>query len=86
METLKCELKFACKIFTKKKRAKPLPSESSSSTNSYPEQDKISIARSIFSKSASLLNVNTELENGLRSRHRSPSGTSRATSNHLRVN
>nr|WJJ63362.1 glutamate receptor ionotropic 4 [Pachyrhinus yasumatsui] len=88
METLKCEVKFACKIFTKKKRAKPLPSESSSSKSDIDNDnhDKLSIAKSLFSKSASLLNFNMDTESGLKHRHRSPSRTSRNTSNHLRVN
>ncbi|CAG9768245.1 unnamed protein product [Ceutorhynchus assimilis] len=85
METLKCEMKFACKIFTKQKRARPMPSESTSSARSEPDHDKLSIAKSIFSKSASLLNFQTEAANGMRNRQKSTSRNSRPSSNHLRV-
>ncbi|KAL1491678.1 hypothetical protein ABEB36_012238 [Hypothenemus hampei] len=60
METIKCELKFACKIFTKKKRAKPLPSEPSSSSRS--SNSPPSELKSMFSKSMSLMNFQKEQE------------------------
>ncbi|XP_030746456.1 glutamate receptor ionotropic, kainate 2-like [Sitophilus oryzae] len=68
MEALKCEAKFACKIFIKKKRAKPVPSESSSSNSE--DKDKITLARSLFAKSVSLLNIaNESNDNDLRNRN-----------------
>ncbi|XP_050306965.1 glutamate receptor ionotropic, kainate 2-like [Anthonomus grandis grandis] len=86
METLKCEIKFACNIFQKKKRAKPVPSESSSSKSSLSDQhEKISIARSIFSKSASLLNLSTHDEHRPDASQVRQRSRSKVSNNHLRV-
>lgn len=78
METLKCELKFACKIYTRKKRAKPVVSESSSSTKSF-NREKFSAARDLFNKSASLLDFNPDTNEYIRNRVKSPSRTEGST-------
>lgn len=75
METLKCELKFACKIYTKKKRVKPVLSESSSSSTKSFNREKLSAARDLFNKSASLLDFKTDTNEYIRNRVKSPSRT-----------
>lgn len=60
-EALKCEVKFACNITVTKKRAKPLLSESSSSSKS----DDKSLTRTILAGAGSFLNINASVLNRL---------------------
>ncbi|XP_076270271.1 glutamate receptor ionotropic, kainate 2-like [Rhynchophorus ferrugineus] len=71
MEALKCELKFACNIFQKKKRARPVPSNSTSrsSSESMGFHDRLSMAKSMFAKSVSLLHLDSEERNEMRNRN-----------------
>ncbi|XP_050311076.1 glutamate receptor ionotropic, kainate 1-like isoform X2 [Anthonomus grandis grandis] len=61
MEALKCELKFACNITVTKKAAKPVISESSSSSSG---RDK-SVSKTILAGAGSFLNINASVLNRL---------------------